>query len=39
MTLKNLNKMVHQLIDEFQRYRMGKITFRKTVSVGGVNQE
>jgi hypothetical protein len=38
MSLKALNKIVHQLIEDFQRYRMGKITFRKTVTVGGVNQ-
>ena len=39
LSLKALNKLIHQFINDFQRYRMGKITFRRTVNIGGVNQE
>jgi hypothetical protein len=37
--LRELNRQVHQFNEEFNRYRLGKITFKRMVSRGGVSQE
>lgn len=36
---REVNKLITHFSNDFSKYRMGKITFRKTVKVGGINQE
>lgn len=38
-SLREVNKLVNQFNNDFAKYRMGKITFRRVVKVGGVSQE
>jgi hypothetical protein len=38
-SLREVHKLVNQFNNDFNKYRMGKITFKRTVKVGGVSQE